>query len=1143
MSFRDLTNLRRYYAGQASQLVNEFYTPALGQATRYDRQSGYFDSASLVQAAAGLAAFLQRLQHSHPSGNGLRHPVMRLVTGATWSEEDRAAYLRGVEALRTTLDRTLVRHLEPNDEECIRLGLPSGWRPKEDQIAKHRFGVLAWMVATGLLEVRIALPLDLHGRPYYPGRFGALYHPKAGILYNSDDNIISFQGSVNETSAAWTRNREKFEVKRSWYSEQDREDIQHEIDEFEMLWNGRDPGLLVLPLPRAVEEHLKAFIPPEGPPERDAMDIDLQVRPASLRDRVEAQEFLEAPSGPEGEMLVFQPLWADGQPLKPFPHQSRVYRRAVTAFPQSFLFCDEVGLGKTIEAGLALRTLLLKNQVQRVLIITPRSLVRQWMEELREKFALTAWFFDGQCLSDVGGRVRRADRPWGEDSIVIVSRHLVARVDRMPDVLAAGRPWDLVVVDEAHAARRKVFGNNEPNLALRLLQELRTRRLFRCLWLLTATPMQLDPREVHDLLCLCGLDDPSWQNWADLLGFQGFFNRLQDFHRDKQGRGAVLDMTRIAVAHGAQELTQDHLPQHDWTAFQWNVFLSKLKGSGPGLTLALQQLNSAQAEAMTPYLARQTPLAVYMFRYTRATLRAYQERGMIHGLAVRRPADVPVAFRTEKERLLYDRIDELCRRHYRLADLPSEERSGVGFLMAVFRKRLASSFFAFQRSLERRRDLIAAIQGNLADLDRRLQLQEQDLKEDEGEDDDEPDVRDVVEIERQRLLRLYRDPRRRDELEGERTYLQGYIVELEQIAVDSKFEVFRERLDQVLAEGDRVLVFTQYVDTLCFIRERLVARYSDRIACYSGRGGEVWDPNLNDWRLVDKSEVKARSKRDHPQAIRILLGTDAASEGLNLQQFSAVINYDLPWNPMRVEQRIGRIDRIGQESPEVKILNLYMDQTIEEETYLTLKDRIRVFEEVVGPLQPILAEMPRIFRRLARGEIELNEARRLLEEVSRSRANIPIKSLESFVREDDPEPPRERTESAVSQKRLAAWCLAHPAPGMRIVGIPEPGMNAAEYDGTRGCLAITWAYAPPDLGVDPGEEVLATFNGELADRHPPTAPVEGPGGIEIEGKEGVRLLTWGDPYLTAWLAAVRGEVLSEADYQAAEVLGPPRSLV
>jgi Helicase conserved C-terminal domain len=232
--------------------------------------------------------------------------------------------------------------------------------------------------------------------------------------------------------------------------------------------------------------------------------------------------------------------------------------------------------------------------------------------------------------------------------------------------------------------------------------------------------------------------------------------------------------------------------------------------------------------------------------------------------------------------------------------------------------------------------------------------------------------------------------------------------------------------------------------------------------------------------------MKARSQRDHPQALTILLGTDTASEGLNLQQFSALINYDLPWNPMRVEQRIGRIDRIGQGAPAVRILNLYLEGTIEEDTYDTLKRRIRHFEKVVGPLQPILAEMPRIFRRLARGEIKLAEARRLLDEAAREKPRVAIAALEECVRQDLGNSVAEMVDRApVAQEQLAAWCLAHPAPGMRILCVPEPGMTSSSQSGTQGCLAITWADAPTHLGIEPTEEILATFNGELADCHPP----------------------------------------------------------
>lgn len=195
MSFLDLSELRRHYFGQAGALVTDFYIPVLREAVRYDRQAGYFDSGSLVQLAAGLAAFIHHTRNLSMTVN----PPMRLVTGATWTPDDVAAYQRGSDALDESLNRSLLRHFEPSEEECLRLGLPPGWRPEEDQIARHRLGALAWMVAAGLLEVRIALPLDHGGRPYQPGRFGALYHPKAGILFDPEGNMLSFQGSVNET--------------------------------------------------------------------------------------------------------------------------------------------------------------------------------------------------------------------------------------------------------------------------------------------------------------------------------------------------------------------------------------------------------------------------------------------------------------------------------------------------------------------------------------------------------------------------------------------------------------------------------------------------------------------------------------------------------------------------------------------------------------------------------------------------------------------------------------------------------------------------------------------------------------------------------------------------------------------------------
>ncbi len=744
------------------------------------------------------------------------------------------------------------------------------------------------------------------------------------------------------------------------------------------------------------------------------------------------------------------------------------------------------------------------------------------MEELREKAALTAWFFDGDSLRDVGGRTRRSSKPLEEDGVPIVSRHWIARSKRRHEILSVLEPWDAVVVDEAHAARRKVFESNAPNLLLSLLRDLKQKALARCFWLPTATPMQLAAREVHDLLLLCGLDDPRWKEWSRASGFEGFFANLRSFATEPSVRKDLLDMARTAVETGAEDLNPAKPPAGCWDDFEWTGMVRRAKGA-PGLGLQLKNLTGERASALARALSRQTPLSVYMFRHTRATLRAYWEKGLVKGLAKRVPEDAPVDFSDEKERELYAKIDDFCRDFYRLSDVSARQRAGLEFLMAVFRKRLSSSFEAFRKSLERRKALIEAVQRR---LDNGESFQgKNDFVDEEYEADEDAD--EVFDSERQRLVRLHEDPERRERLEKERAGLREYIAELGQISVDGKFVAFEKKLFELLGEGRRAVVFTQYLDTLDFIKARLETVLSGGMGCCSGRGGEVWDPVEYCWRIVEKAEIKDRCRRDHPQALQVLLGADAASEGLNLQQFSALVNYDPPWNPMRVEQRIGRIDRIGQERPDVKIVNLYIRGAIEEDAYFTLRHRIGAFEEVVGPLRPILAEMPRILRRVAVGELELEQARKMPEEAAKKETPPVADAFETAGGEIDPDLSPEQSVAKpvvkpATQEQLAAFCLAHPAPGMIVDAAPEPGEKTVTSDGLPGCLSINWPDVPPQTGISPAESIAATFDGRMADKHPPTAPVRDAEGNLVEGGEGVRLLTWGDPYMEAWLAVIGG---------------------
>ena len=171
---------------------------------------------------------------------------------------------------------------------------------------------------------------------------------------------------------------------------------------------------------------------------------------------------------------------------------------------------------------------------------------------------------------------------------------------------------------------------------------------------------------------------------------------------------------------------------------------------------------------------------------------------------------------------------------------------------------------------------------------------------------------------------------------------------------------------------DAAIVFTQYTDTMEFLRDFLSERLDIPIGCFSGAGGQRRDIS-GTWSSCKKEEIKRLFRN---RDIHLLICTDAAGEGLNLQSSGVIINYDLPWNPMKVEQRIGRIDRIGQAHEKIQVINLAYADTVEADVYFALSDRIGIFNGVVGKLQPILSQLPKEFEASIFGDREQREKSR-----------------------------------------------------------------------------------------------------------------------------------------------------------------------
>jgi hypothetical protein len=287
---------------------------------------------------------------------------------------------------------------------------------------------------------------------------------------------------------------------------------------------------------------------------------------------------------------------------------------------------------------------------------------------------------------------------------------------------------------------------------------------------------------------------------------------------------------------------------------------------------------------------------------------------------------------------------------------------------------LTSSFYAVRCSLERR---LKFLKGEL-DPDRAYD--DDDIEQDDLSMDVSEDILSESDANR---------------FKAELDYVKDFIQELRLLSVaDSKLEYLKNELHKVFMERSTVLVFTQYTDTMDYLRDQLVEVYGVSVACYSGRGGEVW--NGIAWVITTKEVVKKEFKEGQ---VRILICTESASEGINLQTCGVLINYDMPWNPMRVEQRIGRIDRIGQQYPDVWISNYFYMDTIEDIIYQRLADRIDWFEVVVGDLQPILAEVGEVTKRLAMLPAKEREAQ-LEQEIEALKQRLENREMESLDLDD-----------------------------------------------------------------------------------------------------------------------------------------------
>ena len=1051
------------YTPDDGDLVELFYVPVLEDAERYDRLTGYFNAGALALAARGIEGLVRNAGR------------MRLVVGCTLEPSEIEAIERG-EALRDLVEQRLA---------SLPLAPP-------DPASSEALELLAWMIARGHLEVKVAVPCDPDGRPIPSD---GIFHEKAGIVADRTGDRLAWNGSLNETAAGWRRNWESINVYTSWGPEPGR--VDDEEAGFARIWANRARRVIVLDVPDAARRDLMRFMPesdtparlkasdpapvkpippvpedtplppkvPEPSPAETPEPLPESPPPGDLRSRVWAF-IARAPSLPGGGIRVGEATAA----VTPWPHQIKAFERLYGHWPPRLLIADEVGLGKTIQAGLLLRQAWLSGRAKRILILAPKAVLGQWQIELREKFNLNWPIYDGRNLVRYPSpalrgrhRVEAGPHRWHEEPAVIASSHLMRRRERAAVLLEDAEPWDLVVLDEAHHARRRAAGAPQeggPNALLRLMRGLEGRT--QGLVLLTATPMQVHPVEVWDLLHLLGLP-PEWTAEA----FLRFFEDLEQPSPSARALDRMAGLFRAVERAYGEVATADAQRLTALSRFKANKVLRALRDAA---SIPRRQLETGERRAALRIVQAHTPLRWLVSRHTRALLRRYFQAGMLTTPIAERSVNDRFVDMTPEERALYGAVEEYIASTYNQAG--AAERTAVGFVMTIYRRRLASSFHALRATLRKHLDAIAVDDRNrlvdsglqsgshhaeivgiatgdrgrltgsdedgrsrLAGSDRaswergrlarngpeddrnrltgsdedgrsRLASSDEDAPDDETTDE-MPDADEIAELERRALAA--------EEAHDIERLLDG----IARLPPDSKLESLKGVLRELKEAGfAQTMVFTQFTDTMDFLREALrdeaeprelrgeagpqtlrgeagprelrggagpqassgeagpqalrdepgsqapsgeagpqVLRgeAGPRLMCFSGRGGEIPTPG-GGWRRIGRDEAKRRFRDGEAD---VLLCTDAAAEGLNFQFCGALVNYDMPWNPMRVEQRIGRIDRLGQVHPVIRIVNLHYEGTVETDVYRALRSRIGLFETVVGRLQPILAQLPR----------------------------------------------------------------------------------------------------------------------------------------------------------------------------------------
>lgn len=614
-----------------------------------------------------------------------------------------------------------------------------------------------------------------------------------------------------------------------------------------------------------------------------------------------------------------------------FAHQYKPLLTLLESPADGLLIADEVGLGKTIEAGIIWTELRAREDMRRLLIVCPAMLREKWRDELKLRFGIDASIVNAGTLADelkhsssVGPskawissyQALRPPKTWKPGTEVTGKRPSARMVlANLLDENSADDPLvDLVVFDEAHYMRN-------PESAAHTLGEM-LREVSHYRLLLSATPINLANEDLYYLLRLC---DPDHFQYPSSFKEMLAANRPLVLARDATLRRTA-DAKEI-MAHVKEAAKSDLLSQ--------SRQLAAIIEQPP----TEEKLLSSQYRAeLATSLERVNLLSHVVTRTRKRDVQMERPRREVT------PEKVPM---TDAERRFYTYVTEVTR------DYAWRRGISDGFLLATPQRQVCSCPAAFAR---------AWLGGDHELLD---DMAEQVMQDSEEADDDSA-LEDISSTLKEFLLA--NRPRDID------------VDELERF--DSKLTRLLEVLRGYFCDHpqEKVILFTSFRATAHYLAERL-------------KGAGI-SPLLLWGNMRESKQELIDEFRERPE-LRVLVSTEVAAEGVDLQFCRLLINYDLPWNPMRVEQRIGRIDRLGQKAKVINIWNLFYEGTIDERILGRLLTRLKIFEEALGEPEPIIGETIRkLESKLLTSKLSAEEEEAEIERAEQAFENVRLRQEE-----------------------------------------------------------------------------------------------------------------------------------------------------